>query len=305
MMMHTPVLLVESVQQLLQDDLNGCYCDVTYGRGGHSQQILKQLNTQGFLYALDQDPEAAQHAKKQFMGVPNAQFIAGNFADLAQLLPTPKPKLDGLLADLGVSSPQYDEAHRGFSFQKRGPLDMRMNPKIGVSAAQWLQQQSVSQIRYCLQAYGDVSNAGRWSKLIKKAADAGQLQTTTQLSELVLQHTSFKRQQHMLKHPATQIFQAIRIAINDELTAMQRLLDSSLQLLKQTGRLVVISFHSLEHRLLRQFSRKTNPENPPPGLPIEVKPLWQVRQLLVFPPAAEIQQNPRARSARLTVLQRL
>ena len=305
---HQPVMLDEAVDGLVHNNRQGIYCDATFGRGGHSLQILKALDPQGKLYGIDQDPDAESFAQQTFQAEANKtpatfQFIRSNFANLETALPSPT-LLDGMILDLGVSSPQLDNASRGFSFMKNGPLDMRMNPQQGLPAREWLKQQSQQALRNYLHQYGDITNAKRWSILIKQAAMQDELQTTQQLSELIIKNTPTKRLHNAHKHPATQIFQAIRIALNNELGELEKVFQAALRLLKKGGRMVIISFHSLEHRLVRQYSRMTYPQSPPKNLMVKAVPLWQVIRLLSYPSTSEINQNPRCRSARLSILER-
>lgn len=302
--MHTSVLLHQSTEHLVWN-INGTYVDGTLGRGGHTQEILNKLSAKGRVLGFDQDPEAVDFVKNRFSNESRLQVIQDNFCELAQYVNNEPKQLDGVLLDLGVSSPQLDEAHRGFSFQKIGSLDMRMNPAKGISAKDWLLQKPMPIIRKALQKYGNVKQASKWTFLIKRAATQGQLETTLDLANLISQHTPVKQAYRQRKHPATQIFQAIRIAVNDEISALEKLLQDSLWLLKHAGRLVVISFHSIEHRLLRKLCLIEESHHLPKGLPITEQQPWKTIQMLTYPYQQEIDENIRARSARLTVLQRM
>ncbi|HCO60654.1 MAG TPA: 16S rRNA (cytosine(1402)-N(4))-methyltransferase, partial [Porticoccaceae bacterium] len=262
---HATVLLREAVDALVWDE-NACYVDGTFGRGGHSAEILARLSARGQLFAIDKDPEACAWARQRFANDERFSIIHGSFADLPDLLATQQlPEAAGVLLDLGVSSPQLDDAERGFSFQHDGPLDMRMDPRRGQSAAQWLASAGEAEIARVLKEYGEEKFARRMARAIIKAREQAPITRTGQLAEIIkAANPAWEKS----KHPATRAFQAIRIFINEELLDLQRLLDQVLELLVIGGRLVVISFHSLEDRLVKRFIR--NQENPvvPRGLPL-------------------------------------
>lgn len=302
---HTTVLLQEAVDALVWDE-NACYVDGTFGRGGHSAEILERLSTRGQLFAIDKDPEACAWARQRFANDERFCIIHGSFADLPDLLATQQlPEVAGVLLDLGVSSPQLDDAERGFSFQHDGPLDMRMDPQRGQSAAQWLASAGESEIARVLKEYGEEKFARRMARAIIKAREQAPITRTGQLAEIIkAANPAWEKS----KHPATRAFQAIRIFINEELADLQRLLDQVLELLVIGGRLVVISFHSLEDRLVKRFIR--NQENPvvPRGLPLrdsEIRRRLRSVGRAVRAGAEEVAVNSRARSAVMRVAEKV
>ncbi len=287
---------------------SGLYVDGTFGRGGHSRLILSHLDTEGRLLATDKDPDAL--AVGAALAAEDSRFrIAHNsFADFDQALETSgwAAPVDGLLLDLGVSSPQLDEAERGFSFSKDGPLDMRMDSSSGLTAAQWLAQVEEVELKRVLRDYGEEKFAGRIARAIVERCAERPLQRTSELAELVAS-VSPSRERH--KHPATRVFQAIRIAVNEELSDLERCLDKVITALKPGGRLVVISFHSLEDRIVKRFMRdeargEQGPRHlppPPNARPPRLKLLGKARKAS----AAEVAENVRARSAVLRIAERL
>ena len=303
---HQPVMLQEVLQGLAVRP-SGLYVDATFGRGGHAAAILAQLNEHGKLLAMDQDPQAVAVGMQRFAGDARFEMIQGNFATLAAVCAARgiTGKLDGVLLDLGVSSPQLDDASRGFSFMKPGPLDMRMNPQAGLSAAQWLAVAEEKEIADVLWQYGEE----RFSRRIARAVLATRVETpitdTLQLAGLV---SAAVPKKDKFKHPATRSFQAIRIHINQELEVLQQALAASAKMLAVQGRLVVISFHSLEDRMVKRFMRDVarGPQLPKylPIMPVETPPEFRVVGKAVMPGAAEITRNPRARSSVLRVLER-
>lgn len=247
---HAPVLLQEAVDALVTNP-SGCYVDATFGRGGHSSEILKRLDSNGRVIALDRDDAAIAVAKE--LGQEDSRFVAykHNFDQLDELMKKidMQGRLDGLLLDLGVSSPQLDSADRGFSFAASGPLDMRMDRSQGVTARDWLQSVSDVELERVLRDYGEERYARRIAKAIIERRDDAPIETTAELAELVREaHPRW----HPSRHPATRTFQAIRIEINKELDALGRVLVQARAALKQGGRLVVISFHSLEDRMVKR-----------------------------------------------------
>jgi 16S rRNA (cytosine1402-N4)-methyltransferase len=300
------VLLQEALEGLsLRDD--GWYVDATYGRGGHSAEMLARLGPQGRLLALDKDPEAVADARRRFGGDPRFAVEHAGFEDLravaaAKLSGAP---LAGVLFDLGVSSPQLDEPARGFSFAHDGPLDMRMNTDRGPTAAEWLAGVGERELADVLFRYGEEPRARKIAAAIVRARATAPLATTRELAVLVAAHAG--RQTGRI-HPATRTFQAIRIAINDELGALERGLTQALELLGEGGRLVVISFHSLEDRIVKRFmAREARGDEAYAGLPNvppHARPRLALVGKLVRPQAAEVARNPRARSARLRVAER-
>jgi len=306
-MSHIPVLLKPAVDAL--DLREGArVVDATYGRGGHSEMILKQIGAQGELLVMDQDPEAIMHAQERFKGDSRVTVMQANFAELEQRLAGQQwlGTVDGLLLDIGVSSPQLDDASRGFSFSNDGDLDMRMDTSSGVSAAQWLRQVSESELMTVIKTYGEERYARRIAKAIVLSRASEAIRTTRQLAEIVkAAHPRWERHHH----PATRTFQAIRIAINGELDALRSVLEQAANVLKINGILSVISFHSLEDRIVKHHLRKPSPnDDVPRHLPIqpdEIPHPWQVLGKMIKANDEEIKMNPRARSAVLRIARRV
>jgi 16S rRNA (cytosine1402-N4)-methyltransferase len=304
---HAPVLLKEALEALaVQAD--GTYLDATFGRGGHAAAILERLGEAGRLLAIDRDPEAIQAGRRRFTGDPRVSIVRGNFAELARVATDAgfTAGFDGMLLDVGVSSPQLDDPARGFSFLRDGPLDMRMDPDSGVSAAEWLARVPERELVRVLFEYGEERHARRIARALLKAREDAPIATTGRLAELV---AAAVPRREPGKHPATRTFQAIRIVINDELGALDAALEQSLALLKPAGRLCVICFHSLEDRRVKRFIRRhSEVAEPWRGLP-EVPP--HARALLspvgkaVHAGEAELAANPRARSAVLRAAARV
>ncbi len=310
---HITVLLHEAVDGLaLKED--GIYIDATFGRGGHSRLILSKLSANGRLIAIDRDPRAIAEAQK--IQDPRFHIEHNSFSAIAEICEKLglTGKIDGILLDLGVSSPQLDDAERGFSFMKDGPLDMRMDTTKGLSAAQWLQQVSEQDLAWVLKTFGEERFAKRIAQAIvgynKSAVEKNTeiLNRTLQLAELIAQSVPFKDKH---KHPATRSFQAIRIYINSELEELESLLQSALTVLAPKGRLSVISFHSLEDRMVKHFMRKQSKgEDIPKGLPLREDQIER-RQTLktigkaIQPSDEEIAFNPRSRSAVLRIAERI
>ena len=304
---HQPVLLDE-VLEALAIKADGVYVDGTFGRGGHAAAILAQLGPGGRLLAMDKDPAAVQSARMQFGNDPRFEIEQGAFTMLSQLLAQRQlqGRVDGLLLDLGVSSPQLDDPTRGFSFSADGPLDMRMDPDSGISAAQWLQQAEEREIADVLRRLGEERFAGRIARAIVAARSAAPLCTTRQLSELIETAVPF-REQH--KHPATRSFLAIRIYINRELDDVRAVLEQVPDALAPHGRLAVISFHSLEDRIVKRFMRDEYRGEPAPAqFPLagmDFRPRLRPLGKAIRAGDAELRRNPRARSAVLRVAERL
>ncbi|WP_404401433.1 16S rRNA (cytosine(1402)-N(4))-methyltransferase RsmH [Idiomarina seosinensis] len=304
---HVSVLLDESIAALAIDP-DGTYIDATFGRGGHTRALLQRLSPRGRVIALDQDPQAIKAA--QNIDDQRFSIVHTPFANLSEVLEQYdlKHQLSGILFDLGVSSPQLDDAERGFSFMRDGPLDMRMDSSQGETAAEWLNRASFDDIVYVLKVYGEE----RFARRIARAVVADREQTpflrTRQLAELIAR-VSPQKDKH--KHPATRSFQAIRIHINRELEQIEQALQASLDGLKEGGRLVVISFHSLEDRIVKRFMRaQSQGKQVPAGLPVTEAELNKDRTLAlegkaIKPSAAEITANPRARSSVLRIARRL
>ncbi len=302
---HVPVLLNETLQAL-QIRPEGFYIDCTFGRGGHSQSILNDLSEQGRLLLLDQDLGAIQVAQKMF-GKDNRVTIKHD--SFANLLGIGKKlnlldRVDGILFDLGVSSPQLEQSERGFSFNNDGPLDMRMNTTSGETAEQWLANVKLDDLITVLRNYGEERYAKKIASKILAEQKTNTISTTRQLAEIV---ESCYPPGYQGIHPATRTFQAIRIYINQELDALQQGLQAAFELLASKGRLVVISFHSLEDRIVKRFIRDTKNQDIPKNLPIlmEMDRYLKTVGKLVRPTEAEILMNPRARSARLRIAEKI
>ena len=303
---HFSVLLNESLDGLnIKPD--GVYIDGTFGRGGHSTELLKRLGENGRLIAIDQDPEAIEFANKH---ITDSRFEIqyGSFEDVKQFCEKRGlvGKIDGLLLDLGVSSPQLDDAERGFSFMREGPLDMRMNPEEGLSAKEWLKKVDEKTLNLVLQNDGEERFSVRIAREIKEASERDELQTTLDLAKLV-QRVSPKTEKN--KHPATRTFQAIRIAVNRELDVLKNVLESAIEILAPEGRLSVISFHSLEDRIVKVFIRDQSrirdlfPDSP---ILLEViEPVLKKVGKPVFPSTEECKQNSRSRSAVLRIAEKI
>lgn len=304
---HRPVLLEEALDGLavLPD---GIYIDGTFGRGGHAAAILGRLGPAGRLYAVDKDPDAVRVAQERFGRDARFQIRRGTFAMLGQLAREEgvAGRVSGILLDLGVSSPQLDDAARGFSFLKDGPLDMRMDPDSGLSAAQWLARADEAEIARVLQEYGEERFARRIARAIVQTRGERPIVTTQQLAELIAQAVP-TRERH--KNPATRSFQALRIQVNRELQDLEAALEQALDALAIGGRLCVISFHSLEDRIVKRFMRReSRGEMLPPDLPVTGGPAPGRLRLVgkaIRPGARELDVNPRARSAVLRVAERL
>jgi 16S rRNA (cytosine1402-N4)-methyltransferase len=304
---HLPVLL-ESVLEGLKIQADGCYLDGTFGRGGHSSAILKRLDTEGRLLAIDRDPEAISQVDEALRRDQRFELVQREFRELIDHAFERKlvGKVDGLLLDLGVSSPQLDEAARGFSFQSDGPLDMRMDPTSGITAAAWLEQVAEKELKKVLAQLGEERLAGPIAKAIVAARAVNPIRTTRELADIVKTVVPARGQR---KNPATKTFQAIRIFVNSELEQLEQALDASLDLLRPGGRLCVISFHSLEDRRVKRFMRDASQESVQfrglPDIPDEYLPRLKRIGKVVRASEKEIAANVRARSARLRVAERL
>jgi 16S rRNA (cytosine1402-N4)-methyltransferase len=303
---HVPVLL-GPVLDGLDIKADGCYVDGTFGRGGHCSAILERLNADGRLIAFDRDPQAIAAAPKTLIEDPRFELIRGDYAELARCIGEREltGRVDGLLLDLGVSSPQLDEAERGFSFLRDGPLDMRMDTDSGIPASQWLEKVEEQELRRVLKKFGEERDASRIARAVVAARESAPLTTTTQLAEIVAAAAPKHGQK---KHPATKTFQAIRIFINRELEQLQSVLGQSIDVLAQGGRLCVISFHSLEDRIVKRFIRNASRESEQyrgmPEVPEEFRPKLRTVGKATMATAEEIAANVRARSARLRVAER-
>jgi 16S rRNA (cytosine1402-N4)-methyltransferase len=302
---HTAVLLEQAVDSLnVRGD--GRYVDCTFGRGGHSRLILARLGRAGRLIALDCDPQAVAAGGE--IGDARFRILHGRFSRLAELTAgASMARADGILLDLGVSSPQLDDPVRGFSFRHDAPLDMRMDPSAGVTAAEWLARASETEIREVLRNYGEERFAKQIAAAVVAARARGPVDTTQALAALVAKAVPAREPQ---QDPATRTFQAIRIHINQELEELALVLPQCLELLNPEGRLVVVSFHSLEDRMVKRFLRENaRADRLPPRLPVRAAELGRARLRLVGravkPATAEIAANPRARSAVMRVAEKL
>lgn len=304
--LHYSVLLSESVEGLaIKPD--GKYIDCTFGRGGHSQKILEKLSDKGRLLAIDLDPEAIAYANEKIHH-PGFEIKHGSFDEIESYCEELGwlGKVDGILMDLGVSSPQLDDAERGFSFMRSGPLDMRMDSSAGMSAKDWIKQVDEKVLSLVLRQYGEEKFSGRIARVIKELSEKDALHTTLDLAEAV-KKASPKVDKN--KHPATRTFQAIRIAVNGELDALKKVLEASIAVLGLGGRLSVISFHSLEDRIVKRFMRDQSvikdlfPDSP---ILLEVvEPVLKRVGKAVFPTKKESIENTRSRSAVLRIAEKI
>ena len=300
---HRPVLLEEAIAALMVS-VDGTYVDGTFGRGGHATRILESLSPRGSLLALDQDPEAAAVAELICANDSRMRFRSTNFRALADC--AAPGSIQGVLLDLGVSSPQLDNPVRGFSFSHDGPLDMRMDPEGGQSAADWLANVKEAELARVLKELGEERFARRIARAIVNARREGPIQRTAHLAEII---SAANPKWEPNKHPATRSFQAIRLHINSELESLQDALSAALSVLAKGGRLVVISFHSLEDRIVKRFIRNASRGRQlPPGVPISfeeqqvsLKPIGKA----VMPSPTEVAANPRARSAVMRIAERI
>lgn len=301
---HITVLLNEAVDALVQDP-NGFYIDGTFGRGGHSALVLAKLGSQGHLMGIDKDLEAIACAGQRFADEPRFDIAHGSFAQLETFVAARDKagQVDGVLLDLGVSSPQLDDPARGFSFQSDGPLDMRMDTTRGESAAQWLAHAPEAEIADVIFTYGEDKFGRRMARAIVKAREEAPITTTAQLAKIIADANPAWEKG---KHPATRAFQAIRIHINQELNDLEACLEQSLDALKVGGRLVIISFHSLEDRIVKRFIRKhvKGDDHLPPGVPVTqdmLKQRLKAEGKMIKASLDEVNENPRSRSAVMRV----
>jgi len=300
---HVPVLLKEVLEHL-QVKPNGIYVDGTFGRGGHSKKILEQLGPDGRLLVIDRDLEAMRAASELAKSDPRVLTEHASFGGLQEILMKHGifGKVDGILLDLGVSSPQLDNAERGFSFAASGPLDMRMDTTAAQTAADWINSAEYSDIVRVIARYGEDKNARRIAKAICAAREESVIETTGELARIV---ENASPRYGKGKHPATKTFQAIRIFINDELGEVERALNCLLDALQKGGRICIISFHSLEDRMVKRFLRDHSRVDPAlsrlPVVPESAQPKLQLIKGAIRAGAAELESNVRARSAVLRV----
>ncbi|MCV6620154.1 MAG: 16S rRNA (cytosine(1402)-N(4))-methyltransferase RsmH [Cellvibrionaceae bacterium] len=304
---HYSVLLDEAVNHLLIDK-DGFYIDGTFGRGGHSALLLNSLGSNGHLMAIDKDPDAIAVAHEKFAEEKRFEIAHGSFAQMQEFVAERGKTglVDGILLDLGVSSPQLDEAERGFSFMQDGPLDMRMNSSAGMTAADWVNSAEETEIARVLKEYGEERFAKRIARAIVESRQAKTITRTLQLARIVAEANPAWEKG---KNPATRAFQGIRIHINNELADLEAVLDQSLSILKPGGRLVVISFHSLEDRLVKRFIRRQEKgQELPPGLPVTEDQLDKTMRSVgkaMKADASELAENIRSRSAVMRVAEKL
>ncbi len=304
--MHQTVLLREAVEALVTVR-DGIYVDGTFGRGGHTRHLLQCLDGNGRVLAMDKDPAAATVAQELAMSEPRFEFFHGSFAQLPhQLREMGIDAVDGILLDLGVSSPQLDDGRRGFSFMQDGPLDMRMDTTRGETAAQWLSEADLQEIAGVLREYGEERFARRIAAAIVAARETSPIETTGQLARVVSEaHPRWEKH----KHPATRAFQAIRIQVNRELEDLQDFLSIAIDLLRVGGRLVVISFHSLEDRLVKRYMRDlARGDALPAGVPVIDSARNRRLRLVgkaVRATEEEVAGNVRARSAIMRVAEKI
>lgn len=299
---HISVLLDETIDAVLGDCRSGVFVDATFGRGGHARALLARLDADSRVYAFDKDPQAQAVGAELAAADPRLVMIHASFAELTtQLQRLGVRQVDGVMADLGVSSPQLDQAERGFSFMHDGLLDMRMDNSQGQTAAEWLLQIEEEPLANVLYQYGEERYSRRIARAIKQF---GQFETTAQLAEVIkVAHPKWDKH----KHPATRSFQAIRIAINRELDDLVDFLPQAVQCLRSDGRLAVISFHSLEDRIVKQFiQQQSTPMQDDGWLQQAERSVQTLKKLSrVAPSEQEVQGNPRSRSAWLRVASRL
>jgi 16S rRNA (cytosine1402-N4)-methyltransferase len=303
---HVPVLLHPAVDALaIESRPDGTFVDATFGRGGHSRLILQRLGQSGRLIAIDRDPDAVAAARAL-----NDRRLTPAHARFSELQATLDAlhagSADGVLFDLGVSSPQLDDPRRGFGFRMDGPLDMRMDPTQGMGAAEWLEQADEGEIREVIRNYGEERFAKQIAKAIVAARRRGPLRRTGELAAVV---AAAVRTREPGQNPATRTFQAIRIHVNQELEELSLALPQALAVLRRSGRLAVISFHSLEDRIVKNFMRAGARPAMPERVPLRARELPPPKLRIVGPPqkpgAEEIKTNPRARSAVLRVAEKL
>jgi 16S rRNA (cytosine1402-N4)-methyltransferase len=304
---HTPVLAAEALAGLALE-AGGYYVDATFGRGGHTSLLLQALGREGRVLALDRDPQAIASGRQRFADEMRLTLVHASFADLGTLVPAQAHgrACRGVLFDLGVSSPQLDDPQRGFSFRADGPLDMRMDPTRGEPVSAWIARAGIDEIRQVIATFGEERFARRVAQAIVAARRERALTRTGELSALI---AGAVRTREPGKHPATRTFQALRMFTNDELGQLERGLGGALDALAPGGRLAVISFHSLEDRVVKRFMQRESQIDPAlrdlPVVPAAAQPRLKLIGRKSRPAPAELQRNPRARSALLRVAERL
>jgi 16S rRNA (cytosine1402-N4)-methyltransferase len=304
---HTPVLAAEALAGLALE-AGGYYVDATFGRGGHTALILQALGREGAVLAIDRDPQAIAAGAQRFADEVRLTLVHASFADLGTLVPLHGEgrACRGVLFDLGVSSPQLDDARRGFSFRADGPLDMRMDPTRGEPVCAWLARASVDEIREVIATFGEERFARRVARAIVEARAQHPLTRTGELAQLVAHAV---RTREPGKHPATRTFQALRMFINDELGQLERGLRGALAVLAPGGRLAAITFHSLEDRAVKRFMQRESQPDPAlahlPVLPRGAEPVLKLVGRKARATEAEVRRNPRARSALLRVAEKV
>lgn len=304
---HQPVLLSETLNSLALKP-QGIYLDATFGRGGHSAAILSQLGPEARLLVLDKDPVAIAYAKQNFSSDPRVSIYHSSFANLETIVSEAKlaGKVDGILFDLGVSSPQLDDAERGFSFMREGPLDMRMDTTQGLDAASWLAEVDEHDLADVIYQYGEERFSRRIARAIVNTREQEAIETTTQLAAIVSKAMPYKPKD---KHPATRTFLALRLFINSELKDLEQALVQALDVLAVGGRLAVISFHSLEDRITKRFiQHEVSGDDYPHDFPVKHQVLQHKLKRIgraIHPSSEEVAGNPRARSAILRIAEKL
>lgn len=306
---HDPVL-VNEVISCLQPQGAGVYIDCTFGRGGYSQAIVEKIDHAGRVLALDTDPDAIKYGSRLFAKEPRLILRHSNYDKVGEIVAELnfKDQIKGVVFDLGVSSPQLDDASRGFSFRNDGPLDMRMNPEAGLNAQEWVNSAGLDEIRRVIRRFGEEYYADRIAKKMILARAEKSINTTSELAEIIYQAIPGKVRYKRKIHPATKVFQAIRIHINDELGHLERGLKAAAGLLHPDSALVVVSFHSLEDRIVKRYFRHlVEGAKIPDKLPLLDKQIggdFEYISRLSRPSAEEISKNPRSRSAKLRAIRK-
>ena len=308
---HHQSVMCEALINALVTDRHGLYVDATFGRGGHTQALLDVLASDAQVLALDQDPLAIEYANVHFAKEPRLTVVHGSFMHLESVLQMRHSigQVSGVMADLGVSSPQLDQAERGFSFLRDGPLDMRMDSSQGMSACEWINSASLQAISNVLYCFGEERYSRRIASAIVKARDKAPIERTVELAQIVRDAHPRWPKHH---HPATRSFQAIRIFINQELDALQALLPQIKHVLRVGGRMAILSFHSLEDRIIKHFVQQDQSNPLPDYLPLTESQRLAAKgdhmrfiSKVMIADKAEIEQNPRARSAKMRVAEKV